>query len=139
MCKQKWRIPANRYLKIAAARNFRIREEETDLHHQIDMDVCHDRRILRGHVHGPHLHHSNCYGYTNSVFQGGYCHSERSESSEAITVYKSAELVLVGDHDVLPLRRECHLLLQAHCAGRQGPTTICDTSQVHKLHALCYW
>lgn len=131
-------IAANRCLKIAAARSFRVREEEADLHYQIDMDFRYDRRVLCSHVHGPYLYHWDCDGSANSVVQGGYCDRECSESSEAIAVYKGAELVLAGYDDVLPVRRERHLLLQAHCAGRQGLAAICDTSSVHQLHALCY-
>lgn len=132
------KIAANGHFGIAAARSLRVREEEADLHHKIDMDVRYDRRVLCGHVHGPHLYHWDRYGGANSVIQGGYCDRERSESGETITVYKGAELVLAGDDNVLPVWRECHLLLQAHCASRQGLTTFCDTSPVHQLHALRY-
>ena len=103
------------------------------------MDIRYDRCIFWGHVHGTHIHHCDCYGDTNCVFQGSYCDCERSESSQTITVYKGTELVLVGDDDVLLVRGKRYLLLQAHCASRQGLTAICDTSQVYQLHALRYW
>lgn len=102
------------------------------------MDVRYDWRFLHGHVHGPHLHHWDSYGGANSIIQRGYCDRECSESSETITLYKGAELVLAGNNDVLPVRRECYLLLQAHCASRQGLTAVCDASPVYQLHALRY-
>lgn len=102
------------------------------------MDIRYDRRILRCHVRGTHLHHSDRYCDSDRVFQRGYCYCECPQSSPATTVYKSSELVLAGDNNVLPVRRERYLLFQAHSTGRQSAFTFCDPSSIYQLRTLRY-
>lgn len=81
------------------------------------MDIRYDRRILQCHVRGAYLHNSDCYCDSNRVVQRGYCYCERPQPSPATTVYEGSELVLASDDNVLSIRRERDLLLQAHRVG----------------------
>lgn len=95
----------------------RLPEEEGQLHHAHVLDFDHVCRLLRCSLHGPHLHHRHHHRYSDCVFQGGHCYRERSEPRSLAALNQESELVLARDHHVLPLRRDGHLLLQAHCFG----------------------
>ena len=67
--------------------NLRVRKEETDLHNQDDMDVCHDRRVLCGHVFGTHLRYRHCHCRPDRIVQGGDRHRQRPKQSEKSQVH----------------------------------------------------
>lgn len=98
----------------------RVRKEKGQLLDANDLDIRHDFRLLRRSLHGPHLHDWNRHRCSNHLLQGSHCHCQRSQPSPLIALDQELELVLACDYHVLPLRRECHLLLQAHCARGQG-------------------
>lgn len=97
---------------------WRIREEKADIHHSYDMDICHDSSLLHLHVLGASLHDWRRHSRTGRIIQRSHCHSQCTQQSQKLEIHTSFELVLPWRRHVLPLRRECDILLQTHRARR---------------------
>lgn len=94
-----------------------LREEEADLYHADNMDLCYDRRFLYCHVLGPHLYHYHCDSSPNCLLQRSYRDCQYPQQREESPVYQVSQLVLLSDDYVFPLWRKRHLLLQTRPPG----------------------